>query len=49
MARVRLFPKNGSGLERFVRTLALLAVFAGVIWFYQRHFDRALERSEERL
>ncbi len=43
-----MIPKSGSPLERFLRAVALLAVFAGVLWAFEARFSRLAERYAAR-
>jgi hypothetical protein len=40
----RILPKSGSPVERFLRAMALMAVFAGVLWAFEARFSRLADR-----
>ncbi len=44
MKLFRVVPKSGSPLERFLRAMALVAVFAGVLWAFEARFSRIADR-----
>jgi hypothetical protein len=44
MKMPRFLPASGSPLERFLRAMALMAVFAGVLWAFEARFSRLADR-----